>query len=248
MKAMQAAVVLLLAGMSMVAGTAVAAEVTTAVDVNSAYVWRGITFNDGVVVQPSVNVAAGNGFNLNVWGNLDVDDYDDTLDSGEFSEVDLTLSYSRQVGPVALAAGYIEYLFPTTETGGVEGTREVYLDASVAPADGFSIGLAGYYDIDEVEDVYLNPYIGYGMELMPKLAMSLRAAAGYAGEDFAGAYGGKDAGFFDYTLSAGLTYAVMDNMSVSGRLAYTDAIDDDALAEPPQDVNFYGGVGVAVSF
>ena len=246
MKTLKLAGCLFLAGILMVSGTVFAAEVTTAVDVNSAYVWRGITFNDGVVVQPSVNVAAENGFNLNVWGNLDVDDYDDALDSGEFSEVDLTMSYTHQAGPVALTAGYIEYLFPTTGAGGVEGTREVYLDASVAPADGFSVGLTSYYDFDEVDDFYLNPYLGYGMELMPKLSMSLRAGAGYAGEDFAAAYGGKDSGFFEYTLSAGLTYAVMDNVSVSGRVAYTDSIDDDVLVE--QDTNFYGGVGVAVTF
>ena len=248
MKASKLAVFIFFAGMWMVSGTAFGADVTTAVDVNSAYVWRGITFNDGMVVQPSVNVAAGNGFNLNVWGNLDVDDYNDSLDSGEFSEVDLTMSYTHQAGPVALTAGYIEYLFPTTETGGAEGTREVYLDASVAPAGGFSVGLTSYYDFDEVDDFYLNPYLGYGMELMPKLSMSLRAAAGYAGEDFAKAYGGEGSGFFDYTLSAGLTYTVMDNVSVTGRLAYTDAIDDDVLVEPPQDVNFYGGIGAAVTF
>ena len=41
----------LLSVMMLSAGTAAAADVTTAVDVNSAYVWRGITFNDGVVVQ-----------------------------------------------------------------------------------------------------------------------------------------------------------------------------------------------------
>jgi opacity protein-like surface antigen len=246
MKQLKKSVWIILAGVLLASGTAFAADVTTAVDINSAYVWRGITFNDGLVVQPSVNVAAGNGFNLNVWGNLDVDDYDDALDSGEFSEVDLTMSYTHQAGPVALTAGYIEYLFPTTAAGGVEGTRELYLDISGAPADGFSVGLTSYYDFDEVDDFYLNPYIGYGMELMPKLSMSLRAGAGYAGEDFAAAYGGVDSGFFDYTLSAGLTYAAMDNVSLSGRVAYTDSIDDDVLVE--QDTNFYGGIGMAVTF
>ncbi len=248
MKRNNALILIVLTGMLLASGTAFAADATTAVDINSAYVWRGITFNDGVVVQPSVNVAAGNGFNFNVWGNLDVDDYDDALDSGEFSEVDLTMSYTRQAGPVALTAGYIEYLFPTTEKTGALGTREVYLDVSVAPAEGFSLGLASYYDFDEVEGFYLNPYLGYGKELMPKLSMSLRAGAGYADEDFAAVYGGVDSGFFDYTLSMGLTYAVMDNVSVSGRLAYTDSIDDDVLPEPPQDVNFYGGAGVAATF
>jgi len=245
MKAIKTTVFLFLAGLLMVSGTAIAADVTTAVDVNSAYVWRGITFNDGVVVQPSVNIASG-GFGLNVWGNLDVDDYDNTLDSGEFSEVDLTMSYSVEAGPVGLTAGYIEYLFPTTEAGGAEGTREVYLDAKVKPAGGFSIGATSYYDFDEVDDYYLNPYLGYGVKMDSGLGVDLRAGAGYAGEDFAKAYGGAESGFFDYNLSMKLSYSINDNVSVSGTLAYADAIDNDVL--PEQDVNLYGGAGVAVTF
>lgn len=234
-----------LAGILLAGGMALAADVTTSADVNSAYVWRGITFNDGVVVQPSVNVAAG-GFGLNVWGNVDVEDYDDTLDAGEFSEVDITMSYSHTFGPLSLSAGYIEYLFPTTETGGAEGTRELYLDASVKPSDGLSLGTALYYDIDEVEDYYLNPYLGYGMEVGKGLNLSFRAGAGYAGKDFATLYGGGDSGFFDYTLSMTLAYSIYDRVLLSGRLGYTDAIDDDVL--PEQDVNLYGGAGIAVTF
>ncbi len=128
MKLRKAMMMIFLAAVLMSAGNAFGADVTAAVDVNSAYVWRGITFNDGVVVQPSVDVAAGN-FGFNVWGNLDVDDYDDTLDSGEFSEIDLTMTYAFEAGPVGLTAGYIEYLFPTTDVGGAEGTREIFLDA-----------------------------------------------------------------------------------------------------------------------
>ena len=64
-----------------------AASATAAVDINSAYVWRGITFNDGLVIQPSIDVAADNGLGINVWGNYDIDDYDNTLDDKEFSEI-----------------------------------------------------------------------------------------------------------------------------------------------------------------
>ena len=125
MQFLKTMMMVLLTAVLMVAGTAFGADVTTAIDVNSAYLWRGITFNDGIVVQPSVNGAAGN-FGLNVWGNLYADDYDDTLDSIEFSEVNLTLTYAIAAGPVGLTAGYIEYLFPTTEAGGAEGTREIF--------------------------------------------------------------------------------------------------------------------------
>lgn len=224
------------------------ADVTAAVDVNSAYVWRGITFNDGVVVQPSVDVTAG-GFGFNVWGNLDVDDYDDTLDSGEFSEIDLTMTYGIEAGPVGLTAGYIEYLFPTTEVGGAEGTREVFLDASIQdiglmePIEGLSIGLTGYYDFDEVDDYYLNAYVGYGISMDSGLGIDLGASAGYIGEDAAV---GGESGFNEYTLTVGLSYSFNDMISASATLGYTDAIDDDVL--PEQDVDVFGGAGIAFAF
>jgi len=51
-----AAAVILLVGMAV--APAAAAEATAAVDFASAYVWRGLTFNDGFVIQPSIDVAA----------------------------------------------------------------------------------------------------------------------------------------------------------------------------------------------
>lgn len=226
----------------MSATAAFGADVTAGVDVNSAYVWRGITFNDGVVVQPSVDVAAG-GFGFNVWGNLDVDDYDDALDSGEFSEIDLTLTYGMELGPVGVTAGYIEYLFPTTEVGGAEGTREVYLDMSLAPTDGVSVGITSYYDFDEVDDYYLNAYVGYGIAMDSGLGIDLGASAGYIGEDAAV---GGESGFNEYTLTVGLSYSFNDMVSASATIGYTDAIDDDVL--PEQDVDVFGGAGIAFAF
>ena len=234
-----------LTAMMMSAGSAFGADVTAAIDVNSAYVWRGQTFNDGLVVQPSVDVAAGN-FGLNVWGNLDVDDYDDTLDSGEFSEIDLTLTYAIAAGPVGLTAGYIEYLFPTAEGGAF---REVFLDASIEPVDGFSTGITGYYEFDEVEDYYLNAYLGYGMELDSGLSVDCGASVGYTGEDYSV---GGESGFQEYTLSLGLGYPINDMISVSAGIGYTDSIDDDVAPSVDDgglvDTNFYGGAGIAFAF
>ncbi len=241
MKLRKTVMMIFLAAVLMSAGTAFGADVTAAVDVNSAYVWRGSTFNDGVVIQPSLDVAEG-GFGLNVWGNLDVDDYDDTLDSGEFSEIDLTMTYAIEAGPVGLTGGYIEYLFPTTDVGGAEGTREIFIDAAIEPVDSFSLGVTTYYDIDEVEDYYVNVYVGYGFALSCGLGIDLGASAGYVGDDFSA---DGDAGFNDYNLTLGLGYDINDMVSVSASLAYTDAIDDDVLIT---DTTFYGGAGVAFAF
>ncbi len=215
-----------------------AAEASFNTNVNSAYVWRGITFNDGVVVQPSLDVTKG-GFGFNVWGNLDIDDYDNTLDDGEFSEVDLTLSYGFDIKSVSFSFGYIEYLFPA----GILGTREVYGGISIEPFTGFTTGVTVYYGFDEVEDYYVSMNIGYSRELVEKLSMDIGFTAGIAGEDMSA---GTDDGFHDYNISLGLGYAVTDTLSASGFIAYTDSFDEDVL--PEQDVDMYGGIGASYSF
>ena len=234
---------LLMIMVMMTYGTAVAAEVTGGVDLYSAYVWRGITFNDGLVAQPSMDVTAG-GFNFNVWGNFDIDDYDNSLDEGEFSEIDLALSYTVEAGPLSVTGGYIEYLFPTTDAGGAPGTREIFVDLSGEPADGFILGATAYYDIDEVEDYYLTPYVGYSLAINDEVSLDFGASCGYAGEDFAL---GGESGFHEYTFYLGAGYQ-MDSVSLSALLGYTDTMDKDVLPEDAADVNFFGGIGLSYNF
>ena len=221
---------------------AIAADASVAMDVNSAYVWRGITFNDGFVLQPSVDVGKG-GFGVNVWGNIDMDDYDSNLDSGEFSEVDITLSYAFDLEPVFVSIGYIEYLFPI----GGNGTREWYLSLGMDIIGDLSAGLEFYYDFDEFDTLYINASLGYSIALSDAASLDLGASAGYYDGD--GTADG-DAGLYDYLLFAGVSYAVSDALSISASLNYTDAFDSDKLPDGMygQDVNTFGGVSIAYSF
>ena len=225
------------------AGSAAAADATVGADVVSAYVWRGITFNDGAVVQPYVDVAAENGIAINVWGNYDMDDYDDTLDENDFSEVDLTLSYTLPIEPVDITIGHIEYLFPA----GGSNISEVFLSVYVSPVSGLSAGVDAYYDYDEVEDYYLSASISYDAEFDSGLGLGASASAGYAGEDFTYFYTeSKDGGFHEYTFSVSASYPVTDTIGLSAFIAYTDTFDEDVL--PEQDVDVFGGGGLSWSF
>lgn len=230
------------------APSAFGADVTAAVDLNSAYIWRGITLNDGLVAQPSLDVASG-GFGVNVWANYDLSDYDGTLEKYEFSEVDFTLSYSHSLGPVDLTGGVIEYLYPTTDKGGAEATQEVYLGASIKPFDkleGFTIGTTGYYDYDQVDSYYISPNIGYSLDFCEGFSMDMGASCGIVGDKYSERVsGGTKAGFNEYTLTLGTAYTI-DAYTFSGQIGYTNAIDNDVYPDP--DVNFFGGAGVEVAF
>ena len=106
------------------AGAMVAsAEVSTTFDFASAYVFRGVTFNDEAVFQPGIE-ATGMGIPeaygavaIGAWGNYDIGDYGGALKSSEFSEVDWYGSYSLPgfVEGLDLFVGYTEYTYPNAE-------------------------------------------------------------------------------------------------------------------------------------
>lgn len=226
-------------------GNAMAAEVSAGADVVSAYVWRGVTFNDEAVVQPYLDVTAENGFNMNVWGNYDLGDYRGTVDNGEFSEIDLTLSYGFSLDPIEITVGHIEYLYPGVN--GDQGTSELFISGAVSPLEGLSAGIDVYYDYDEVEEYYAAASLSYDLELPGGVGIGLAGSAGYAGNNWT-ADGNHD--FFDYNLSCSASYAVTEAIGVSGFIAYTDSFDDDNTLTPGNglDVDVYGGGGVSVSF
>lgn len=235
---------------------ATAATATAALDVNSAYVWRGLTFNNGLVLQPSITAASDNGFSVNVWGNYDIDDYDGNIDEYHFSEVDLTASYAFKLGPVDTTVGVIAYTFPTTHPDNLEGagtdfpsTTEIFLGLGYDLGHGFSIAGNIYYDVDQVDDFYLTAGLKYTYEINEKTALSLGALISYAGEDFTNYYaGGTDSGFFNYILNSSLSYKVTDAFGVSANIALTDSMDDDALPDEAVHTNVYGGIGLTYTF
>ncbi len=235
--------------MVLASGSAWAADATATLDAMSAYVWRGITVNDSVVLQPMLDVSK-NGFGANVWANYDLNDYhDDTPDDYEFSEVDLTLYYGFSVQKLGITVGVIDYLFPA----GGKDTVEAYASLSYPLIGGLSAAFDFYWDVDQVTSYYTDLGLTYGMDLMDKLSLSLGAKIGYAGEDFAEYYsGGTDAGFHDYTLSAGLTYDLGAGLKAGAKLAYTGSVDSDVLPDGnpygAHDVELYGGLTVSYAF
>ena len=226
-----------------------AADATVSVDIASAYVWRGQSFNDGAVIQSSIDVSAENGLGFNVWGNYDVDDYNGTVNSREFSEVDLTASYGFSLGKVDMGVGIISYLFPA----GTGETAEVYVSMGYEIVDGLSAGIDAYYDIDAIKEfTYATLSLSYGFDVTEKLGLEVGGSVGYAGDDFVKAGGGDDGGFYDYTVSISLGYTISDAWSISAGATYVDAINDDNLKEKTAggnlDVNTVFSMGLSCSF
>lgn len=228
-----------------------AAEVTAGSDLASAYVWRGVTFNDEVVWQPYVDVAHPSGIGFNVWGNMDLGDFGGTLEEGHFSEIDLTVSYALplETDMFEASVGLISYLFP--QLGADTSTHEVYASLGIMPVDAVSLTGDLYYDFDEVGDFYLA--LGAGLDLLALLeespegfGLGVSLGIGFAGDEFATAYSGTDSGAFDWNFGVSGSYAITEAVEASAFLTYTDSADTDVL--PDQQVDLFGGVGVSYAF
>ena len=216
-----------------------AAEATVGADFASAYVFRGATFNDGAVFQPYIDVA-GLPIEFGIWGNLDIDDYDDSLDDGQFSEIDIYASYALPLGidPVGVSVGYTEYVYPNADA---EADREiglsVGLDALLSP----ELGL--YYGIDGGIDESLHAELAVSQTVVENDTVTVELGASVAFED---PDVGED-GFSYYTASLGVSYGIL-----SAGVTYVGQIDDDVLVDVEDggvyDTDVYGTIGISHSF
>ncbi|MBT3295528.1 MAG: hypothetical protein HN919_04320 [Verrucomicrobia bacterium] len=190
-----------------------AAEVSVSLDVASAYVFRGATFNDGLVLQPGVEVS-GLPVTIGVWGNLDRGDYDGALVENEFSEIDITVSYDIPVEAIDLSVGYTEYVYP----GGGVADRELSLSAGLDVLLTPSVAL--YYGVDGgiKDSIYVEAGVGHEFEVNKDLSVELGVTVGYVNPDEG------DSGFSHYTATLGASYAF-----IGASVTYVGQIDDDVL-------------------
>jgi len=220
--------VLLAAALLFTGATSALAEIkvegSASVGVFSDYIWRGANFTGdaSMVVQPSVTVGTG-GFSVNWWGNMNEN-------TGEMDEVDFTLDYSTELGPLAVSVGNILY-----NVDGASDTNEVYL--AVAPTTlPLDVKLTYFYDYDEFEVSYLTLALGKSFDIADKTSLSLGAAAGYFDFDYLN----------NAELTASLSYAFTDQLAITPSVLYSTPLSNEA--KDALDDEFVAGLTIALSF
>lgn len=220
------------------------------VDVLSNYVWRGQKLSNSWVVQPSVGITYGS-FGANIWGNYDGDSkVDEGNDHGEFTETDITLTYTYAIDKVSLTGGYIYYAL-----SGANDTQEAYLAGSYNTL--LKPTLTMYYDFDEGNGAFIVASIGHSFEVAKGMPLNLGALASYNvnnkvmgldedGDDFSN--------FYNSELSASLNIPVYKNITVTPKIAYAFPLSDDAeeaigsISDDGDKDILYGGINLTLSF
>ena len=217
------------------------AEVRVTTDLASAYVFRGVTLNDSVVVQPGIE-ATGLGLPeqygsviLGAWGNYDLDDYAPAGAVGSsFQETDWYGSYSLPslIEGLDLFIGYTEYSY-----GAGSSDKEVGIGAGYEII-GIALGLTYYQGVggNIGTSSYTELSIGYGIDFSESFSGSVDARFGFADQD------GGEAGFQDYDIGASIAYALNDQWDIGASATYIGQGNEDVLMKAPgaYDVDFVG--------
>lgn len=238
-------------------------------DIYSAYVWRGMILDQHAVAQPGATATFDMGdagsISANVWMNWDLSQKSGhsktTRSGGGIDELDFTLSYSVDVGPVGLSVGHIWYTFPG---GGWPkdsySTEELYVSASYNN-DIVTPFVQVYYDYnfvgqdfsaDPFECLYANMGLNKSFEVTDQFSVGGALSVGWGANEYNNAYWGSEEGLSDYQAKVFCSYALTDNLTIGGTLAYTGLFDtsyglDRDDASTPESL-VWGGVNLGVSF
>ncbi len=215
----------------LVAGVA-SAGVSTSFDVASAYVFRGVTLNDGPVFQPGIEAS---GFGLaeeygsvafGAWANYDIDDYSGNVPGSTFTETDWYVSYSLPslVDGLDLFVGYCEYMY-----GGAGRDEELNIGAGYEVA-GVGLGLTLYQGVGGLigQQTYIEATAGYGLDFTEELSGSIDASAGFMMYDDGVAL---DDGFHNYSIGASVSYILSETWSAGASITYIGQGDDMVLPD-----------------
>ncbi len=209
------------------------AGVSTTFDFASAYVFRGVTLNDGAVFQPGIEASGfgmpeeWGGVAFGAWGNYDINDYDGNVPGSTFTETDWYVSYSLPsfVDGLDLFLGYAEYTY-----GGPARDEELNFGAGYEVA-GVGLGLTLYQGVGGLigQQTYIEATAGYGMDFTEELSGSIDASVGFITYD--DSVTGLDDGFHNYSIGASIGYALSDTWSAGASVTYIGQGDDMVLPD-----------------
>ena len=126
------------------------------------YVWRGLTYVDGSVIQPAVFAALSRPSSVisaGLWTIVDVSSREKSAFGVRwFGERNVWIHYTTRLDPVDVSAGWSSYFFNLDGARGLlsdrADTHEIYGAARVRWGR-LMPGLTGWYDIGRVKGFYL---------------------------------------------------------------------------------------------
>lgn len=218
------------------------AGTSVTVDFASAYVFRGATVVDDLVVQPGIEV---DGFGvpeeygsiaLGVWGSAAP--FEDTYNNLHETDWYVVYALPELVTNLDLTIGFTEYQYGGPL--GPDGEQEINLAASFTIATNWVIGGSINFMVDDevtaTEDqIYVDLYADYAIEVSENMDASVGALMGLIKQGDGNDAAGLDDGFNQYELYGAFSYAVNEIWSLGASLTYIGQLDDNVLTDAAHD-------------
>jgi hypothetical protein len=226
-------------------------QISGSTAVYSKYLWRGFRLDDDYVLQPSININAFGGWNLNVWGNYDLNNSADSVNS---TEVDTTLTYTHklkdlkiagfELQPISVTVGHVYYDFPGTNTFSKESILGFGYETFLSPT------LTWYHDYSRESQGG-----GDGEYLVLAMANSIPIVADYGVTLDLGGHVGYNHRLFirgeggDALVTTGLTVPLTKNFKVSPSVNYSIPFGGlEEEADGNKDKEFFWGTTLNYTF
>jgi uncharacterized protein (TIGR02001 family) len=206
------------------AGPAFAAEeapappepsVYTSLTLASAYTWRGQVLDDRAVIQPYFQVTH-HGVLLSVWATANLNEKNAA--TRDFTEVDLTASYTLPIEAAAIALGVVTYLPVGAEA---ERYQEAFVTARY-PTPWVTPRVEAYQTFNANHGAYFLAGLSRDFELTDKITLSADLSSGYGTSRFNEyCYGVDGNRLNDGGASLSVRYAITDALGVTPAVRYT---------------------------
>lgn len=212
-------------------------------DYCSRYVWRGMAFSGGSVLQPSAAVEYA-GFSASLWGNFVLAD---EASRHQFNEVDYTLAYEAGWGDLTLSPAVQVYTFPNQP--GVPDTGEIAVTLTYALGN-FSLFTSQYVDFMEYDGAYYGT-LGASFEraLGPAWTFAASASGGWASGRFNEAYlGVRHAAFGVVAADLSLEWRPSGTVSVRPHVAWSRIVNGELARQVADRDQWVAGLVLSLDF
>ncbi len=187
----------------------------------SSYQFRGSPYNDDPVLQPSITAGYA-GFSFNLWGNIDLTDFNDKEYS--LNELDYTLAWTQSLPFGEFTAGAAIYSYPGVE--GEETTTE--LMAGFESNLPLNPSLTLFRDIDKADGMYALLEAGGAIPTGTLASIDVSASLGWGSQEHNVYYyeiPGLNGVFTDAAVTIGLPFGIGETFSVAPTASYILRID-----------------------
>lgn len=183
-------------------------SITADISFLNKYVWHGITYTDGLAIQPCIMQEFGP-WSVQIWGSFVGSDKNEITDS----EIDLYLNYNLELGGLVITPSVFLYNYPKTET---PSTAELSLALSYSIGS-FSLESTFCTDVLEAKGyLFATHNISFEKEFFSRLTVYATMGIGWGTSKFYEYYLGLSKSTLGYYYGGlSMNYSLTDQICIS---------------------------------